>query len=165
MRTLARCRGSDFPVMEHFLSLRDTQIGVSSFGVSASLVYHHSLSSRWLSLDAVSLRLLAAADTTTLRLVNQNISAHSDAIASIEFSSDGTRLVSASHDDSIVLWGEPLHRPKRCSGCTVRTLTCGRDCCHRCVILAPADYPASRARPQDHISGLVSGWVHHRIWR
>jgi WD40 repeat protein len=49
--------------------------------------------------------LVRYADALTLALVDERTSAHSNAIHSVGFSPDGTKLVSGSWDKSIKLWG------------------------------------------------------------
>ena len=47
----------------------------------------------------------ACADASTLALVAQKTSAHSDVVHSVGFSPDGTRIVSGSGDSSMKVWG------------------------------------------------------------
>ena len=48
--------------------------------------------------------LLCGADASTLVLVDQQTAAHSRDVNSVDFSPDGTRIVSGSDDSRITIW-------------------------------------------------------------
>ena len=48
---------------------------------------------------------LRGADASTLLLVAEQTSVHTDIVTSVSFSPYGTRIASGSHDASVKLWG------------------------------------------------------------
>ena len=59
----------------------------------------------WAGISFHSPNTVAAADLTTMRLLNETIGAYNEQVTSIDFSGDGTMIVSGSWDGTLKIWG------------------------------------------------------------
>ena len=90
------------------------------------------------------------ADGVTLAFVAEMPNAHSNRIDSVAFSPDGTKIVSASYDGSIKLWG---------------VLPCTHASCTCCVVLWIGGEESCCAHAHDALCACVAQMVQHwRLW-